>query len=451
MRYSDFIKDTLSYKTGIIWNYYGAPITVQNLISPEESRGFIRQYFETGEKGLPLVLNPMDANAFIHATFRAGCKENILAWSSDFGENTALPDDRAIHTVSGFFWGLLIENCLNGYDFLKLLAPLDLPFSYLWFLTFLYHDYGYCVAEKENAPIQVPPCAPVPNVMDLRYVRGAQRAEYIELSRMKRRLGINLSLYSPCWWYGRNNCPSNRSRPVNRERELLCNLTRRSFNMLRGPGLQFNSGAEICSHRYTSTTTVRYFNYCINEWKQIDHGIVGGFLFYDRMVKNYLSAYAAVNGDFECLDNGLSINDFHYRYRHFCVEQLPVFLYIAGCISAHNMWKQQEDQRTAYERHLLDDLLSENYRNIAYEENPLLYILVITDTLEPLKVYRSFPSEQVINAICAEYVPGSHKVTFSSNSKDIPLELLYEKAKGLENWTSVVCSEMRDDGFSIFI
>lgn len=451
LRYSDFINETMLDKTGINWNYYGVPIATKNVITATESLKFIHQYFEVGEKGLPLVLDPMEASFFIHTCFRAGCKENVLSWTPNFKKNTALPDDRAIHTVSGFFLGLLIENCLNGDRFLALERPLWLPFSYLWFLTFLYHDYGYCVTEKENAPIQAPSHAPIPSVMCPRRISGAQRSEYVELCRVKRRLGINLSLFSPCWRLERSIYRPNINKPVSKKQEWLCDLTRLSFNMFKCPGLRFNSGAEIHKHRYTSTTTIRYFNYCINTFGKIDHGIIGGFLFYDRMVKNYISAYAAQNEDFPYFDEQSSLSDFYYHKRHFSVEQLPVFLYIAGCIAAHNIWRQEDERRAEYEDHLLNVLFTENYKSITFEENPLLYILVIADTLEPTKLYKGVPVKQVSNAICVEYTPGSHKISFSTNSKNVPIEPLYKSAKGLESWTSVKCSLLNGNGFNVFI
>jgi hypothetical protein len=56
-----------------------------------------------------------------------------------------LPGGRAIHTVSAFFPGILIESAMFGDDHLYAAVDNDdgFTFHYLWFLTCLYHDIGY--------------------------------------------------------------------------------------------------------------------------------------------------------------------------------------------------------------------------------------------------------------------------------------------------------------------
>ena len=160
MTYLDYINNTLSRKNEINWNYYGAQMRTDDILSGKTSINFIKQYFENGGKVLPLVLNPKMANQFVTRYFTAMQKEFELAYR--FDEQYQLPPERASHTVSGFFFGLFIENCINGTESLFLQSENHFPFSYLWFLTFLYHDYGYCVTERENCPIQCPNHAPIP-------------------------------------------------------------------------------------------------------------------------------------------------------------------------------------------------------------------------------------------------------------------------------------------------
>ena len=446
MRYSDFIKQTISNENGIDWNYYKTGMPIENILQANRSGIFIRKYFESGGKELPLLLNPTEATNFINTYFAAGCKENTLSF--DFSEMYLLPDDRAIHTVSGFFLGLLIESCLNGTRTLAIESSNQFPFAYLWFLMFLYHDYGYCVTERDNSPISTPERAPIPDMLFTWNPLRIHRKEYDALCRMKRELGIDLSLFSP--YPGSLNRVGNfrQNNEINLQRALLRELTQRTFTVTGRPRLRFNTGTEITGHQYTSIITTRYFNYCINERHKVDHGIVGGYLFYDRMVKNYLSAYMTVLYEREAL---CVLGDFHYRDRHFCQEQLPIFSYIADCISAHNIWKQPEEVRAAYEQYKLDVLLAENFKNITFQENPLLYILVVADSLEPTKVYGGLPPQKVSDAIDIEYLPAHHVLTFSSRNSEVSIEILYRKAKGLEDWTSVRCSELNEGKFTLRI
>ena len=159
-------------------------------------------------------------------------------------------------------------------------------------------------------------------------------------------------------------------------------------------------------------------------------------LFYDRMLKNYALSY--MEHARECADKP-NIKDFHYRDRHFCFEQLKAFAYIADCILSHNIWKQGSDNRSVFERYALDQLFEENFRPISFEINPILYILVVADTLEPLKAYTQHDCdlriEEIIDAIEIEYTPASRSLTIASNSDNVDIAVLYRKAKGLEEWT----------------
>lgn len=77
-------------------------------------------------------------------------------------------------------------------------------FSYLWFLTFLYHDYGYCVVERDDAPIAIPTRASIPNnnysrklqvqvAFNIEYTRGSHKLTFsssnnaVDISELHRR------------------------------------------------------------------------------------------------------------------------------------------------------------------------------------------------------------------------------------------------------------------------
>lgn len=443
MLFSDFIKDSLSGKNDISCNYYHANINAENILQADTSSRFIHQYFENGEKELPLLLNPEDAAIFLENYFLAARKERVISF--EFDRQYALPAERAIHTVSGFFLGLLIENCLNGENLLSIEYPEYFPFSYLWFLTFLYHDYGYCVAEREDSPIAIPARAPIPNDIHLQRNSKIRFEEYRALRQVKTELGISLSPFSP---YPGMFSYASHGHKVGLENALLRELTQRSCTIACHSKLQFNTGVKIHGHQYTSTVVTRYFNYCINERNRLDHGIIGGYLFYDRIIKNYLSAYLSALREARY---PVSLSDFYFRDRHFSENQLPVFSYIADCILVHNIWKQSEDTCELYERYNLNTALGEAYKTITIKDNPLLYILAITDTLEPIKAYATINPEIVSESINLEYLPGTRMLTFSSSNNAVDIRTLYQKAKGLEEWTSVRCTELRDGAFTLYL
>lgn len=444
MKYSDFIIDTTSHKNSINWNYYENYMEISEIFNENFSNGFIKKYFENGEKTLPFLLDPEEADEFISKYFIAGRKEFALSYS--FKEQNQLPPERAIHTVSGFFLGLLIENCINSTVTLSLNSINNFPFSYLWFLTFLYHDYGYCVTEREGSIIKCPQHANIP-CHNNPYNKRCSLQEHQSLSAIKRKLGIDLSPFSQVGTFAYNS----RQEPKLRH-ALLSELTQRNNTISGHPKLHFSNGSIIKEHQYPSHIITRYMNYCINERHRVDHGIVGGLLFYDRMIKNYMLAYIS------SINNGnanLDLCDFYYRNRHFCKEQLTIFSYISDCILSHNIYKQSQGNRAVYEKYLLDDLLEENFKTITYESNPLLYILAISDTMEPIKTYqqnnKKLSAQEIAEAIKIEYIPGKRSLKFSSASPTIDINTLYQKAKGLTDWTSVKCSRLLNGVFTLKI
>lgn len=341
--------------------------------------------------------------------------------------------------------GLLIENCLNAENSLSIENPGYFPFSYFWFLTFLYHDYGYCVVEREDSPIAIPTRAPIPNNNYSQFGPKICFGEYAALRKVKAELGITLSPFSS--YPGMLSSASSRKK-VNLESGVLRELTQRSCTIEGHSKLQFNTGTKIYHHQYTSAVVTRYFNYCINERKHPDHGIIGGYLFYDRIIKNYLAAYLSALQESHY---PVSLSDFYFHERHFSENQLPVFSYISDCILSHNIWKQSEETRELYEYYNLSAALGETYKILTIRDNPLLYILAIADTLEPIKAYEKINPQTVSESINIEYTPGSHELTFSSSNNAVDISELHRRAKGLEGWTSARCTEITGGTFALFL
>ena len=199
------------------------------------------------------------------------CAENIRL--------LRLSEYRAVHTVSAFFLGIFLENCLtpeNGRGVEILAGGHFFPFSYLWFLTCLYHDYGYIVEENWKPPHKL---SDEPSI--------SSKCGFFQLKRITEQLRITCSPYYP-------------TRPFRREMvQRACTQSGRPFDYLlrHSPslrdGLHFDCGAEISSFRYSQNLISNYFSYCLHELPSpvYDHGIIGGYLLFDRLLKCYVSAY----------------------------------------------------------------------------------------------------------------------------------------------------------------
>ncbi len=132
------------YKDPPRWKYYRGnrgDYQDKDFLSYEFSTLFIQQYFIAGQK-----------SRLIESIYR-------------------LSPLRQIHTVSTFFLGLYL------YNFLKVSShrKYEPNFKYLWFLTCLYHDFGYIIEDgidrtwTDKIKYDVYKCLKIPNELKIYY------------------------------------------------------------------------------------------------------------------------------------------------------------------------------------------------------------------------------------------------------------------------------------------
>lgn len=446
MRFCEFIARSLRTNEPE-WNYYHTNIAADPSVDPEQSMEFIQSYFNNGQKGFAFVDLAEHAGPFMDWYFKAGAKYHVI----DCGQNSEvrLSKYRAIHTVSAFFLGVMLgERLSNPLRSLQITSGYkSFPFSYLWFLTCLYHDYGY-VVEENLTPRRGEAPYPIEGAWGRRTI-----SEYRYINYIRKKMKMTIPLYSF------ESLHSRRDRfrmdrlndwEIAIDRRVLYKLSQISPNLKRH-GVRFENGIEVNGFSYSSVDMARYFNYCINELDPpiFNHGIIGGHLFFDRMVKNYIFAYLDrqhsegwIKNDFDGLET------FDYHNRHFCKEQIPVFAYIADCIIAHNVWKADTKSENKYWRYGLDRLMGNNFSNLSFTKNPLLFILAVVDTIEPFKAYCSSEAtgnmaRSVWQSIDFAFNDGS--LTVKSLKRAYPIHILYERAKRLDDWVDIGPVEMRPD------
>lgn len=162
-----------------------------------------------------------------------------------------------------------------------------------------------------------------------------------------------------------------------------------------------------------------YFNYRKSVWKVVDHGILGGILLYDRLVK-IRREKKQKNED-----------------NYFWGKNLESQYLLAGCaISLHNIWLPQKGMEEVYQRYGLDNLLT--FRKIKFLDFPLFYILGIVDTLEPLKTYNGdgFSDKYILENLYFDFKPQSLAISFNEAS-DLDFCKLKEKTKYFKDWLDV--------------
>ena len=92
--------------------------------------------------------------------------------------------------------------------------------------------------------------------------------------------------------------------------------------------------------------------------------------------------------------------------------------------------------------------MGNNFSNLSFAKNPLLFILAVVDTIEPFKAYCSSEAtgnmaRSVWQSIDFSFNDGS--LTVKSLKRAYPIHVLYERAKRLEDWVDIGPVEMRPD------
>lgn len=424
MNFFDFMRNTFVTNEPV-WNYYGTEIYTDPVASPGRSAQFIQDYFLQGQKGD--IVYELDAHHDV----------NI------HGISILLSEYRATHTVSAFFLGIFLEDCLTqGQCGADLAVHGDFfPFSYLWFLTCLYHDYGYIVEENWK-----------PSCRRYNEARICSLDGYYRLRNIKRELDIIYSPYQQITPLRRSVQRHNKSHRETHDRSTIISYLLGNSPSLKD-GLQFACGATVTGFRYPQKLLMQYFSYGIHRLFPpcYNHGIIGGYLLFDRLLKVYESAYRHRYPEHG--EEYAGIESFEWSGKHFCIEQIPVFAHIADCVISHNVWKANDASETEYLECGLEALVGERFKKIEFQENPLLFILAVVDTIEPYKIYSSKAADRdavrIWKSIDISFT--NNTLTLSSRYKCRPITKIYERAKGLEAWVDIESIELSSDRKSLRI
>lgn len=366
---------------------------------------------------LELPKNINDARNFIKDFFAYGGKSYLI--HDIIQECEPL---RINHTLSVFFIGLLIKN--SSYHELNIIDDNQneiFEFNYLWFLVSLFHDMGYVQEEDWKYKFEYRKKSNDFKIIMKNHDFPINSFRIYHNYNAYYDLGI---IYpAPCYFKTNPIMPyriansKNNPRPNNR--------------------IIFNNRTIITRSMYPRSTVFNYLEYCkMNEdINHYDHGIVGGLWLYDSLVKNYYLSYISLNNP------RIDFNDFYVNDLHFNTNQFSIFAYLADCIISHNMWFATDDETIElYEKCGLEQLIPPHAQPIQFDNNPLLFILALADTLEPIKTccdpkykLNIEPTEVLKNIEC---IFNQNHILLLFNNNDI-FKIMKDKLDGLENWLNI--------------
>lgn len=329
---------------------------------------------------------------FISKHYKLGGKDECMMFDllDDY-----LSKGKHLHTVLLYLMGIVfIENnseiqkrieqslqtflCQQEYDEFYKKNKNDINYNYLytWYLAALYHDVASCI---EQAKI---PENPAERQKSLEYYLG----------------GLDIT-YSP---YG-----------------------------------NFPYRKENIPQRFSENLIKNYFYYRANSGSG-EHGILAGYLFFDRFVKNFLKCWNPNNGHTK-----VSCDLVWHPW------QISHAAYVADAIICHNIWMGGERDTELYQAYGLSPLLyTEHSENkLSIKNCPLQFMLCLLDTIEPLKRLAKKPYDgdmepkEVLSHVYLEF--GDYSVAVRWDEQIERNGEIFHKwcdaLKGLQSWMEVRC------------
>lgn len=330
------------------------------------------KYYQNKYNGDFPICSKEESERFINEYFKAGSKEAILSGITLKNSENSEFQSHIQHTVVTFFLGILLkeklfsdyELSINGNEWKRK----TYPFNYLWFLTCLFHDYGYYFKSSGN---QV-------------------KTLYKRRQSIYRQQGV-LNIKYTC--RGINNgdgkiCKRSCFNMVEHNKQCPKESDNSPIELYKGKiFINRNSNSNdnlivIGKPRYSSSLKTRYLRYMLEQRKELEHGILAADILFDRLLKNYVDKYCEYK---KASDGKYSICYFELKNKFFICEQFKIWEYIGDCIASHNIWKCPEGCEELYKSYQLESLIGNKFKKIYFRDNPLLFILCLCDSIEPTK------------------------------------------------------------------
>jgi hypothetical protein len=340
---------------------------------------------------------------FIEKHYKMGRKDECMVF--DFLE-TYLENGKHLHTASLYLLGMIfikrnlllrgslesqLRTFLPQYDeWYKKDCTNGCDFIYTWYLTALYHDVASCI---ENI-----------------------------------RLPLN---------------------PTERQKSLEFYLG--ELNITYSPYGAFPYRTNVIPQRFSEELVKNYFYYRANNGS-CEHGIIAGYLFFDRFVKNFLKF---------CQDKTVERNGFILAEGNLAwhIEQISHAAYVADAIICHNLWMSNNE--ILYSAYGLSPLLYTTHEEnkLSTGSYPLQFMLCLLDTIEPIK--RFGPKPDYEGSLSAKEVLSNIGIEFQKTSivlswnNEIEEQDSFNKWKNsimaLNQWMNVECEDMNKNRPSIKI
>ena len=159
----------------------------------------------------------------------------------------------------------------------------------------------------------------------------------------------------------------------------------------------------------------KYFEYRLSKCR-LDHGIISGVVLFNSLLKHRRK---------------IEKKDSVYNWE----PSLEVD-YASACLAIcmHNIWNINKEEQEK------NDLDFSGIFPISFQEFPLLFLLGVIDTIDPVKVFKCESIEDVLNDILINFSSQNEIILKKRDGSNLNFQRLIDKANGLTNWLAVkVC------------
>lgn len=184
--------------------------------------------------------------------------------------------------------------------------------------------------------------------------------------------------------------------------------------------------------KYSENLVKNYFKYRLDDNK-IDHGIIGGYLLYDRLRKNYDIKYKeSIQQNYDKFDT----TDLQWEIKHH-----DYYAIASHVIIEHNMWFASDDNtKEKYKKYGLSDLIINNDEKniINILDNSLLFYFGLLDSIEPTKVFVNYNANVILKKISIEFSNNCLNITFDEElTKTEEFKRYKKNVYDTEKWLNV--------------
>lgn len=228
------------------------------------------------------------------------------------------------------------------------------------------------------------------------------------------------------------------------------NIENNSKRLLREKSSTYSSIASFCkaegitynllekSENYELIQNYYNFRSHDNDKPRIDHGVIGALLLYDALMTIY---YGVKDQGKDASICGMKISK---SFPDFCLK-------ISNIVALHNMWRANRENEYIYRMHHLEALIpTPNHAEIIYYENDtLLFLLGLIDTLDPIKAFCN--DERGHTLLELDYVVNKVELSFcyQADSKSFSIALENENFERFKKAAYDMCTWLGAEVFQV--